>query len=64
MREHEAPRVGLALGAAPGLDGSLGQFAAAAGERSRGGKHGTTANEADERTAACGGASAAFEGLR
>jgi hypothetical protein len=64
MGEHEATHVGLAIGAAPGLDGSLREFSATAGERSRGGKHGTTADEADERTAACGGASAAYEGAR
>jgi hypothetical protein len=51
MGEHETPQICLAIGAEPGLDGSLREFRATAGERSRGSEHGTTANEADERTA-------------
>jgi hypothetical protein len=52
MGEHEATHIDLAIGTAPGLDCNLREFSATAGERSRGGKNGTTAHEADERTAA------------
>ena len=50
--EHEAPRVRLTLGAAPGLHGRLGQIAAAARKRDASGQDGAPACQANEGSAA------------